>query len=88
MGAIRAVRRQNSDRVRLQRQKSCVGRCPAETRNSINRGTPQIGQTVRGIRGPGALADIAATPPSSPWKTEILETLDVEQRLEKVLGRA
>jgi ATP-dependent Lon protease len=53
-------------------------------------GVPQIGQTVRGIREPGALADIAGYSPelTMEQKTEILETLDVEQRLEKVLGWA
>jgi ATP-dependent Lon protease len=53
-------------------------------------GIPQIAQTVRGIREPSALADIAGYSPelTIEQKTEILETLDVEQRLEKVLGWA
>src|SRR5687767_12770358 len=53
-------------------------------------GAPQITQMVRGIRDNGALADLAGYSPELTFeqKTEILETLDVEQRLEKVLGWA
>jgi ATP-dependent Lon protease len=53
-------------------------------------GIPQIAQMVRGIREPGALADIAGYSPelTMQQKTEILEALDVEARLSKVLGWA
>ncbi|MEX2375082.1 MAG: LON peptidase substrate-binding domain-containing protein, partial [Dehalococcoidia bacterium] len=53
-------------------------------------GLPQIAQAVRGVREPGALADLAGYAPELglEQKVEILETLDVEQRLEKVLGWA
>src|SRR5439155_11655025 len=53
-------------------------------------GAPQIAQTVKGIRELGALADLAGYSPelTMEQKVEILETLDVEQRLEKVLGWA
>src|SRR2546428_5333320 len=46
-------------------------------------GVPQIAQTVRGIREPGALADIAGYSPELTLgrKVEILQTLDVEARL-------
>ena len=53
-------------------------------------GIPQIAQAVRGIREPGTLADIAGYSPelTLEQKVEILETLDIEQRLSKVLGWA
>jgi ATP-dependent Lon protease len=53
-------------------------------------GAPQIAQMVRGIREPSQLADIAGYSPelTIEQKTEILETLDVEKRLGRVLGWA
>jgi len=55
-----------------------------------SRGVPQVGEFLRGIQDPGAMADTAGYSPdlSFEQKVEILETLDVEQRLEKVLGWA
>ena len=54
------------------------------------RGVPQIAQALRGVTELGALADTAAYSPdlSMGQRVEILETLDVEQRLEKVVGWA
>ncbi|MFL5797634.1 MAG: endopeptidase La [Actinomycetota bacterium] len=54
------------------------------------RGVPQIAEVLRGITEPGALADMAGYSPdlSLEQKVEILETLDVERRLEKVLAWA
>ncbi|HEX8100109.1 MAG TPA: LON peptidase substrate-binding domain-containing protein, partial [Actinomycetota bacterium] len=51
------------------------------------RGVPQFAELLRGIDEPGALADMAGYSPdlSFEQKIEVLETLDVEQRLEKVL---
>src|SRR5207245_4062123 len=51
------------------------------------RGVPQIAQFLRGIDAPGALADTAGYSPDLTFdqKIEILETLDVERRLEKVV---
>jgi len=55
-----------------------------------SRGVPQVGEFLRGIHDPGAMADTAGYSPdlSFEQKVEILETLDVEQRLEKVLAWA
>jgi ATP-dependent Lon protease len=54
------------------------------------RGLPQLAEFLRGIDEPGALADTAGYSPdlSFEQKLEVLETLDVEQRLEKVLAWA
>ncbi|MBA3727974.1 MAG: endopeptidase La [Actinobacteria bacterium] len=54
------------------------------------RGVPQVAEFLRGIEEPGALADTAGYSPdlSFEQKVEVLETLDVEQRLEKVLAWA
>ena len=54
------------------------------------RGVPQIAEFLRGIDDPGSLADTAGYSPdlSFEQKLDILETLDVEQRLEKVVGWA
>jgi ATP-dependent Lon protease len=54
------------------------------------RGVPQVAEFLRGIDEPGALADTAGYSPdlSFDQKVEVLETLDVEQRLEKVLAWA
>jgi ATP-dependent Lon protease len=51
------------------------------------RGVPQVMEFLRGIDSPGALADMAGYSPdlSFDQRIEILETLDVEQRLAKVL---
>ncbi|HEY4026376.1 MAG TPA: endopeptidase La [Candidatus Dormibacteraeota bacterium] len=52
------------------------------------RGAPQVAQVLRGIENPGHLADMAGYSPdlSHARKVEILETLSVEDRLEKLLG--
>jgi ATP-dependent Lon protease len=54
------------------------------------RGVPQLAEFLRGIEGPGALADMAGYSPdlSFDQKVEVLETLEVERRLEKVLAWA
>ncbi len=54
------------------------------------RGVPQVAEFLRGIDEPGALADMAGYSPdlSFEQRVEVLETLDVEQRLEKVLAWA
>jgi ATP-dependent Lon protease len=54
------------------------------------RGVPQVGEFLRGIDEPGGLADTAGYSPDLTFeqKVEILETLDVEARLEKVVGWA
>jgi ATP-dependent Lon protease len=54
------------------------------------RGAPEVAEFLRGIEAPGALADTAGYSPdlSFDQKVEVLETLDVERRLEKVLGWA
>ena len=55
-----------------------------------SRGVPQVAEFLRGIQDPGAMADTAGYSPdlSFEQKVEVLETLDVEQRLAKVLGWA
>jgi ATP-dependent Lon protease len=54
------------------------------------RGVPQVAEVLRGIRDPGQIADISGYSPdlSFEQKVEVLETVDVEQRLEKVLAWA
>ena len=54
------------------------------------RGVPQVAEVLRGITDPGALADMAGYSPdlSLEQKIEVLEALDVETRLEKVLNWA
>jgi ATP-dependent Lon protease len=54
------------------------------------RGVPQVAEVLRGISEPGALADMAGYSPdlSVEQKIEVLEALDVELRLEKVLNWA
>jgi ATP-dependent Lon protease len=54
------------------------------------RGVPQVAEFLRGIDEAGALADTAGYSPdlSFEQKLDILETLDVEQRLEKVVAWA
>src|SRR4051812_22451697 len=54
------------------------------------RGAGQIAEALRGITDPGAMADTAGYSPdlSFEQKIEVLETLDVEERLVKVLGWA
>jgi ATP-dependent Lon protease len=51
------------------------------------RGVPQIAEFLRGIEEPGALADTAGYSPdlSMEQRIELLETLDVERRLERVV---
>src|SRR5437870_3240926 len=55
-----------------------------------SRGVPQLADFLRGIDDPGALADMAGYSPdlSFEQKVEVLETLDLEARLEKVLAWA
>ncbi len=52
------------------------------------RGAPQIAQVLRGIENPGHLADMSGYSPdfSMAKKVEILETINVEERLEKLVG--
>jgi ATP-dependent Lon protease len=52
------------------------------------RGAPQVAQMLRGIENPGHLADMSGYSPdfSQARKVEVLETLDVEERLEKLIG--
>ena len=54
------------------------------------RGLPQIAEFLRGIREPGQIADVSGYSPELTFeqKVEVLETLDVEERLEKVLAWA
>ena len=54
------------------------------------RGVPEVADFIRGISDPGQIADTAGYSPdlSVEQKIEILETLDVEQRLEKALAWA
>jgi ATP-dependent Lon protease len=54
------------------------------------RGVPQVAEFLRGIDEPGALADTSGYSPdlSFEQRVEVLETLDVETRLEKVLAWA
>jgi ATP-dependent Lon protease len=54
------------------------------------RGARQAAEMLRGITDPGQIADTAAYSPDLSFerKVEVLETLDVEQRLEKVLAWA
>ncbi len=55
-----------------------------------SRGVPQVAEYLRGIQDPGAIADTAGYSPdlSLEQKVEVLETIDLEQRLEKVLAWA
>jgi ATP-dependent Lon protease len=52
------------------------------------RGAPQIREFVRSVEGPEALADIVGYSPdiSLDSKVELLETLDLTERLEKVIA--
>src|SRR5919106_275139 len=54
------------------------------------RGAQQVAELLRGMTDPGQIADTAVYSPdlSFEQKVEVLETLDVEQRLEKVLAWA
>jgi ATP-dependent Lon protease len=54
------------------------------------RGVPQVAEFLRGIDDPGQIADMAGYSPDLSFerKVDILETVDVEQRLDKVLGWA
>ena len=51
------------------------------------RGAPGVVQVVRGITHPGHLADLSGYSPdlSAARKVEILETLDIEERLQKLI---
>jgi ATP-dependent Lon protease len=55
-----------------------------------SRGVPEVAEFLRGIEEPGAIADTAGYSPdlSFDQKVEILETLDVEARLQKVVAWA
>jgi ATP-dependent Lon protease len=54
------------------------------------RGVPAVAEFLRGVTDPGQLADTSGYSPdlSFEQRVEVLETLDVEARLEKVLGWA
>jgi ATP-dependent Lon protease len=54
------------------------------------RGARQIADTLRGVEDPGQLADTAVYSPDLSFerKVELLETIDIEERLEKVLAWA
>src|SRR5712691_3907524 len=54
------------------------------------RGVPQVAEFLRGIDEPGALADMAGYSPDLSFekRVQVLETLEVEQRLVKVLAWA
>lgn len=54
------------------------------------RGVPQVAEFLRGIADPGQIADTSGYSPdlTIEQKVEILESVDVEARLEKVLGWA
>ena len=54
------------------------------------RGVPAVAEFLRGITDPGAMADTSGYSPdlSFEQKVEVLEAIDVEQRLELVLGWA
>ncbi|MEA2550274.1 MAG: ATP-dependent Lon protease [Actinomycetota bacterium] len=54
------------------------------------RGVPQVAEFLRGISDPGAIADTAGYSPdlSVAQKIDVLETVDVEARLEMVLAWA
>jgi ATP-dependent Lon protease len=51
------------------------------------RGAPQVAQVLRGIENPGHLADMSGYSPdlSQARKVEVLETISVEDRLEKLI---
>jgi ATP-dependent Lon protease len=53
-----------------------------------SRGARQIAETLRGVEDPGQLADTAVYSPDLPFerKVELLETIDVTERLEKVIA--
>jgi ATP-dependent Lon protease len=55
-----------------------------------SRGARQVAETLRGVEDPGQLADTAVYSPDLSFerKVEVLETIDVVDRLEKVLGWA
>ncbi|MEA2476618.1 MAG: ATP-dependent Lon protease [Actinomycetota bacterium] len=55
-----------------------------------SRGVPEVAEFLRSIGDPGAMADTAGYSPdlSIEQKIEVLETIDVEARIEKVLGWA
>jgi ATP-dependent Lon protease len=55
-----------------------------------SRGARQVAETLRGVDDPGQLADTAVYSPDLSFerKVEVLETIDVVERLEKVLGWA
>jgi ATP-dependent Lon protease len=54
------------------------------------RGVPAVAEFLRGLTDPGQIADIAGYSPDLSFerKVEVLETIDVERRLELVLGWA
>ncbi len=55
-----------------------------------SRGVPQVAEFLRGISDPGQIADMAGYSPDLSFerKIEVLETVDVEARLEMVLAWA
>ena len=55
-----------------------------------SRGIPQVAEFLRGISDPGQIADMAGYSPDISFerKVEVLETIDIEARLEMVLAWA
>src|SRR5260370_40891025 len=53
-----------------------------------SRGVPQVVQFLRAARTPGHLADLAGYSPdlTTEQKLEVLETIDLEERLAKLIG--
>jgi len=73
------------------RARDLARRYRATVRNIAEaRGIPQAAELLRGVSDPGQVADTAGYSPdlSFEQKVEVLETLDVELRLEKVLAWA
>lgn len=73
------------------RVRELMGEYRATIENIVEaRGVPQVAEFIRGIDNPGQLADMSGYSPdlSFDQKVEVLETLDVEARLEKVTSWA
>ena len=87
LGADRAGRTTASPRTGLE-----LAREYRATLENIveSRGMPQVAEFLRGIYGPGQIADMAGYSPDLSFerKVEVLETIDVEARLEMVLAWA
>jgi ATP-dependent Lon protease len=77
--------------VSSQRARELAREYRATVENIVEaRGVPEAAEFIRGISDPGQIADTAGYSPDLTFeqKVEILETLDVEQRLEKALAWA